>query len=251
MFKKILASFKIIKLIKNWPTYFLDFFGLINKKFIYYYLRNGILIKLRANSTDRATFNEIFIYDTYFKNFVKKIKYPLILDLGGHIGLFSLYISQFSKNSKIIAVEPDQENIDIFKENIKKNKLNVEIIEGVIGNKLGVSNFFISKNKLSNSLFNKEGDMKKTNSFTLEDIFKIKKLSKINILKMDIEGAEYFILNKKNSRLLKKIETIVMEYHNLDKDKNINRIISLLKGKYYLSIQKDNKNQGILLAIKK
>ena len=48
------------------------------------------------------------------------------------------------------------------------------------------------------------------------------KIKKIGLLKMDIEGAEFVILQSFNLSIFKKIQNIVVEYHESTKNKHAN-----------------------------
>ena len=66
--------------------------------------------------------NEIYNKNFSEENFYKKLietEKPVIIDIGAHIGLFSLHCSQICKEGKIYAFEPMVENYDILKSNIQ------------------------------------------------------------------------------------------------------------------------------------
>ena len=52
----------------------------------------------------------------------------VIIDIGGHIGLFALYASLSSPNGKIISIEPHPENFSLLKENMINNNLHKIIL---------------------------------------------------------------------------------------------------------------------------
>jgi hypothetical protein len=61
---------------------------------------------------------------------------------------------------------------------------------------------------------------------SLKDIFAKNKIPRVDFLKMDCEGAEYEILFNCQENILRKIDKIVIECHNTDKNK---RLLSLKK----------------------
>jgi len=55
------------------------------------------------------------------------------------------------------------------------------------------------------------------------------RISKINFLKLDVEGAEFDIILKTPKNVFKKIDKIVMEYHDFTaKENNHKEIVSFL-----------------------
>ena len=66
-----------------------------------------------------------------------------VIDIGAHIGLFSLLVSQLCKTGKILSFEPVRENFDLLVSNLKLNH-----IEKVLP-----LNIAVSKNSGSLDLF--------------------------------------------------------------------------------------------------
>lgn len=86
----------------------------------------------------------------------------------------------------------------------------------------------------SNSLNKHKIEVKK-----LENVFKELDISKVNLLKIDIEGAEYEIFESLNSYEANVIEKIVGEYHLLPgKNKWNFKYIKFLLKPYYRKIKK-------------
>src|SRR5690606_32260101 len=73
-------------------------------------------------------YEEIFVNHEYA--FKTETESPLIVDCGANIGLSTLYFKSQYPQSRIIAFEPDKQNIELLKHNIAINKLeNIQIIE--------------------------------------------------------------------------------------------------------------------------
>lgn len=149
---------------------------------------------------------------------------PTIFDLGAHIGLSVLYFKIKYPNSKIVAFEPNSNIFPILQENIECNNLQkVELHNIALGSKDEIRTFYIDNSgndAFSTGSFNKnawDGSQKTTNINV-----KCEKLSKyvtkdIDILKMDIEGAETEVLKELiESNKLKYIKNMVIEYHPIN-----------------------------------
>ncbi len=141
---------------------------------------------------DLIVFHEIFIKNIYKDDIFKLKADTILLDIGASIGWYTIKMSDIlGKNSLIISIEPDPDNFSYLKRNIIVNNLeNIIVInKGVwsknlkkqkIGVKYASSIDFIDSNK-QNSLV------------SLEKIDKILfdlKITSVDIIKMDIEGAE-------------------------------------------------------------
>jgi FkbM family methyltransferase len=191
---------------------------------------------LRRKTSDFAVFKQIFISDEYevIFNFDKSV-YNYILDAGANIGLATILFKKHFMNATILSVEPEETNFNCLKRNIELNRceniipLNCGIwYENTV---LSIDKNFRDKREWSFTLKNKEkADIDKDTipAFSINDLVLKHKFSKIDLLKIDIEGGEYFVF-RENSDLsfLKITRTILMELHD-DTDFNA-RIINILK----------------------
>jgi len=67
----------------------------------------------------------------------------LVFDIGAHIGYYTVILSSLLKNGRIIAFEPDGENLKYLKKNVEENSLtNVTIMNKAVSNKAGESVFY-------------------------------------------------------------------------------------------------------------
>jgi len=230
MASKISASFRVIKLLKNFPIYFADYFHL-KKGIILYRLRNGIRYLIRAGTTDRFIINEIWLHKIYSPKGFEIKKQDVVVEVGGHIGVFTIYAA--SRAKKVYVFEPSPENFSLLSKNIKINYLkNVDARTSALSNKDGFKELSISEdeNKGSNSfyLLNNGSEKIKVKTESAAKFFSSIK-SNIDLLKMDCEGAEYEILFSLSPKIIRKIRKIAMEYHNIDEKRNIRTLAAFLR----------------------
>jgi FkbM family methyltransferase len=128
------------------------------------------------------------------------IKGGVVLDIGAHIGLFSVIASEIAGNSgKIFAFEPSPSTTSFLKKTIAINKKEILIfpVQQAMSNETGKLTFFVSDNKVdnSNSLVSYEDGRKlsgiEVDVNTIDNFAAAKKLSAVNFIKIDVEGAEY------------------------------------------------------------
>lgn len=191
MTNKTKTFFKLIKTIRNFPTYLFDYFGLLKRKYILYKLRNGLKYKVRAGSTDRFILNEIWIHKSYTPKGFEIKKDDIVVDIGAHMEIFTIMASYFAKNGYVYAFEPSKENFLLLKQNILLNSANnIEAINKAVSDKSGKLKFYISqsKNKGQNSLFKLDGNQKEEIVEKISFKSFIKKVPRIDFLKMDCEA---------------------------------------------------------------
>lgn len=122
----------------------------------------------------------------------------VMLDIGANMGVYSLVSSKkIGDKGKIIAFEPDSENLKIFKKSINKNRFNnITVFPFAVSDKN--EKIFFEKNTFNsgNHQIRKEKSnvsQKSIDAIKLDDFLKDEK--KIDIIKIDIQGAEYFAFN--------------------------------------------------------
>lgn len=142
-------------------------------------------------------------------------KDDIVLDLGANIGLFTNRAAKIAK--KVIAVEGAPELFSCLVKNTYEHK-NIE---------------YLNANVVSDNIIKEKhiwSDRPSRLNVTLQDIFNIYDLSKLDFLKVDIESAEYDIFHENlNINLLSNIDRISMEVHVNPKDTDNPRLISLIK----------------------
>jgi FkbM family methyltransferase len=249
----IKSFLKIIKTFKNWESYLLDYW-FKKRGNLTYYGRDGSIYQIRAPTDDHYILSEICIHQIYNPKGFEIKKGDIVLDIGAHIGIFSIYAGK--KKAKVYSFEPTKENYDKLSSNMEKNKLNNVLLSNVaVSNKKGGSPFYICNEKEFNarhSLFDPGKESKKVimQTTTLKDIIKENKLSKINFLKLDCEGAEYDILFNCPKEILDKIDKISMEFHSLDEKRNRTTLKTFLERNGFI-VSFNRKFQDILYAKKR
>jgi len=140
----------------------------------------------------------------------------IILDIGANVGFYTLKLSPLVGNSgRIISFEPDPNSFNTLKRNCELNKLkNIEIFNIAISENEGILKLFSSeKHSGIASLFNSNDQ---TNCFevptnSLDNTLK-NRFTKIDLIKIDTEGAELSIL-KGAKNTLKITKKILIELH--------------------------------------
>ena len=128
----------------------------------------------------------------------KKIIKPgmTVLDIGGHIGFFTRLFSKMTgKNGKVIAIEADPENFSFLQKNTRKLK-NVKNFFIAASDKVGTIDFFHCPEKsgchstLENIPLNFKTEKISVTATDLDSLLAKQGITKIDVIKMDIEGGE-------------------------------------------------------------
>ncbi len=232
---KIKTAIGEVKNFKNFFTYFADHFGLIKNKYIIYRLRLGIKYKVRSNSSDRNIIDEVCTHRFYNPNGFEIKENDTVVDIGAHIGIFSIFAAKFAKNGRVFSFEPVPENFALLCDNIEINKIkNIIPIHQAVSDKNDQENIFLDEdNHGVHSFFNvnTQSQPKKilVEAVSLGSFIKDSNIAKIDFLKIDCEGAEYKILFNCSKEILDIIDKISMEYHDIDGKNNVNDLIIFLE----------------------
>jgi len=180
-------------------------------------LRNGLTICLSDHPHDIVTVFVVFIR----KDYGRVASNSVVIDIGANIGVFSLYAASQGAR-KVYAYEPSQQAYDVLLRSISANHL-----ESVISpSRRAVSKTHGETVRMAvgSSPYNQvlTGDVaenyQEISTTTLERILLDNRIDRVDLLKMDCEGAEYDILFNADPRSLATIKEMKMEFHRGDID---------------------------------
>ncbi|MBI9041552.1 FkbM family methyltransferase [Lutibacter sp.] len=173
--------------------------------------------KIRKNTSDFSVFSSVFVLKEF--KLPIKVNPKLIIDAGAYTGISSLYFSLYYPNSTIIAIEPETSNFEVLKLNTIRRK-NINLIKaGIWYQKSFLKIKNINKGKWSFQVHEVlETDDFDIKAITIDSILKESKFKYIDILKLDIEGAEIEVFSKGSIEWLEKTNIIIVELHDRFKD---------------------------------
>lgn len=179
--------------------------------------RTGHLVELRPRE-DLQVARELLSKDAYAPPARVRAKLidsaPLIVDLGANIGLFALSeVSRYGLACRVIAVEPDPENVALLTQNVNQNRLQAQISieQAAAATDSGTATFCSGQNELSHVARATDHHGGGTIEVPAVDAFEL--LERADLVKIDIEGSEWPILRDPR---LKKIPAIgiALEWHD-------------------------------------
>jgi len=170
------------------------------------------------DEADKSVVQEIFFWREYrsIENLIANCNH--IIDGGAHIGAWSAYAASFNPSAKIYALEPDSDNIIGLKETIKLNGLkNVRIIPQALAKSTSSRYWQKAADSINHQLLpndTKTGEHQ-VSAISLADLLKNLRLATVDLLKLDIEGGEYELIDTWTDDDLKKMKNIILEYHQI------------------------------------
>jgi FkbM family methyltransferase len=193
------------------------FYSMLAKKNSTYQAKASFLkqpFTLRDNKSDRPIFYQVFYekqYDLYGIDFPDATR---IIDGGANIGCASVYFSIRFPKAEILAIEPEKDNFSLLKRNSEPYR-NIDCIQAGIwdkNEKLSITNptggaaeYMFENNPARDDM---------VNGMTLHSLLDFKNWDSVDIIKLDIEGAEKEVFSAEDLSWLKKVKLLIIELHD-------------------------------------
>ena len=163
---------------------------------------------IRSGTTDLWTFDSVF-RGGYYAHDGQQPK--TIIDAGAHIGFASIYFARRFPEARILAVEPSPANFELLQYNVGGYP-NVRAIHGALWGESGKIGLVDNSNFTDISVGPDGGEQ--VPAYTVPDLMRIAEIDRIDLLKMDIEGAEREVFSG-NAFWLANVSTLILETHDM------------------------------------
>jgi FkbM family methyltransferase len=174
-------------------------------------------IFMRAGSSDAYVIEQIFL-DRQYSCVDNEPDVNTIIDCGANIGLATFYLLHRYRHARAIVVEPDAGNMALCRLNLEPFKDRVTFLQAGLWDTAqpmivergayrdGEEWSFQVRPAKTNEIADFE-------SVTLPELVRLAG-GAVDIVKIDIEGAEYHVFNAADTSWLSAVKTIVMEIHD-------------------------------------
>jgi FkbM family methyltransferase len=199
---------------KGWQV----FWGLLRKKNAMYVQKNKMFpypIILRDNYSDKAIFKQVFLEQQYnLKEDTLPSRVTTILDGGGNIGLAAVYFARLYPEAEIVTVEPESNNFGILEQNTSFYR-NISCIKGGIWH-TNEPLHILDADAMAGSFAVGSGSGQGAfiPGMTIDSIVREKGWGRIDILKLDIEGAEKEVFSANSRPWLDITRILIIELHD-------------------------------------
>ena len=254
---------RLFKNISNWEEYV--FHKDERKKRPLKFITRPYAVKFEVPESLYQVFKEIFMEDFYEAD--KLMRHlpsnPAVIDVGANAGFFNVLLFSKIKGARVLAYEPLPSNVELFKKTINENeslkniRLSQVAITGSPKDSIDLFTEDTKDNTVVSSVFatfNKLNQKKiSVPAQSLTSIIEQNNFEKIDLLKLDCEGSEYDIIYNTEPAVLKRVNMMVIEVHQIDEDNyNLNSLDQYLRslgyrtrsmpvqeGSYYMEAKKN------------
>jgi FkbM family methyltransferase len=168
-------------------------------------------------SSDLDVFRQIFINQEYLS--LRSLKdVSSVLDLGANVGYSSAYFLNCFPNACVVAVEPDDRNIQACRINLKPYGDRVLLVHGAVWSEctklcLSRGTFGDGREWATQVMESSEGSAGDVQAWDVGSLIDMAGGAEIDLLKVDIEGAEIAVFGETAKRWLPRVRGICIELH--------------------------------------
>ena len=175
-------------------------------------------LKARLNrSSDMSVFVQVFVFEEY-KPLANLRDVRLVLDLGANVGYSAAYFLSCFPGARVVAVEPDDRNVAICRENLEPYGDRALLVHGAVWPErtqlsLSMGTYGDGLEWATQVKPPEEGATGTVQAWDVGSLMEMAGLSCVDLLKVDIEAAERDLFGRHTERWLPRVRNICIELH--------------------------------------
>jgi len=181
-------------------------------------LRGGVSLEAPEDVNLLSVVREVFFRRYYTPRGFEIGERDVVVDIGANIGAFTVYAALRTRR-RVLAVEPHPENLRYLERNLRANGCeSAEVAACALTDRDGPVTLQLSPNgachQLSDRAFASTRGSIEVPAQRLETVLEQRGLERIDLLKLDCEGAEGQILGSASPECLARIRRVALEFHD-------------------------------------
>jgi FkbM family methyltransferase len=202
--------------------------------------RDGLTLLHGPHDDPIALFREMFIAQPYTSGgFYRPQTGDTLIDLGANIGGFMLFIQHQARGARVHCFEPAADAFARLAEVVSANQLEdyvqiyrlaIEDHEGTVA--LKDAECSTHRSVFANS-FVEDNSEEWVRCVTLDEAIRICGADTVDLLKIDVEGAEVEIVEGAGAAIWERIKRVAVECHDLFRPNCRARVVRLLESRGY------------------
>lgn len=173
----------------------------------------SMLVELLRFAGDIFVLYEVLCDKCYFipPSLLAPEKVRVILDCGANIGITSLFFAARHPNARIYSIEPDPNNFVLLERNTRQEPRISPICGAIVGRACERVYLTTDAPAWGNSITQSKTGVA-VKAWTIDEICRENDLANIDLLKVDVEGAEEELFT--SGKFLKHVNCVIIELHN-------------------------------------
>lgn len=218
---------------------------------------NNVLLEIvtreKGRNLDEDVIAEVISGDCYWLRKMGHFNPKVLLDIGGHIGCWGVYAKSLFPDARLIAVEPNVESYELYKQNAEINKLtNYEIINAAVeydesrhillhgggGGQSAAGCTTVTEEEaeeINKRVKTSRIAQRQVALVTIEEL--LKDIGRVDISKWDSEGAELRAFANMLPETRDKFEILVGEYHTHKSNQVLKKELNLLFPNHHVKLK--------------
>ena len=185
-------------------------------------VQHALTARLRGSS-DMSVFRQVFFQEEY-RPLGKLENILLVLDLGANVGYSAAYFLNCFPKARVIAVEPDERNFKLCRENLKRYGDRALLLHGAVWSKrtalcLSRGTFGDGREWASQVLPPSDGNVGEVQAWDVASLIDMAGAPTVDLLKIDIEGSELEVFGEGAKKWLPRVRNLCIELHGPDCEK--------------------------------
>lgn len=181
-------------------------------------LGSGTPLLARSGTSDWETFCEVFLDRCYADDFLTLFgdrqlpeEVETVLDVGANVGYAARYFADRYPNAQVWAIEPDRGNFDMLERNCRGID-RIHPVLGALWSEAGPLRV-VDDGSGHNGVHVERGGTD-VQGHTLGDLIAMTGSEMVDVLKIDIEGAERVVFDAVEAEWLEHIGLVLIELHD-------------------------------------
>jgi len=190
-------------------------------------------IAIRRKTSDEEVFEDVLVRGEYDSPELRRLDAASILDGGANVGYTTLFLHSVFPEARIVAVEPDEENVRQLRENVRLAGIEdlVTCVHGAVWpqrERVSIINSSASEWAFRVAPVKTEGE-DQIEAYRLHDLAGMTPTGAFDLIKLDIEGAERELFADPGAAdIVRRAQAVLVELHD--------RIVSGCSASFYRSI---------------
>jgi FkbM family methyltransferase len=160
---------------------------------------------------------EVFALRDYDLSMIKWETVKSVVDCGANVGAFTLWASQRS-SCQILSVEPNPRTFVLLEQNVAHLAGRISLLRAAVAGRRGTRTLYEMAETSATSFFGNSDIVDgavEVRAVTLGDVLAAARSRPIDLLKIDIEGAEREVFDTLDANELKVVHVAIIECHGL------------------------------------